>query len=468
MPDEVWRWDAARLAQAIRSRQLSSKEAVTACLARLDVINPRVNAVVETLADEALRFADEADRELGRGGPVGPLHGVPVTTKINTDQKGCATTNGVAAFANLIAQDDSPSIANLRRAGAIVIGRTNAPEFSWRWFTDNELFGETVNPWNRQRTCGGSSGGAAVSVATGMCPLAHGTDFGGSIRQPALCCGIAGLRPTLGRVPAYNATTGDRPITAQFMAVHGPLARRVGDLRLALAAMAAGDPRDPWWVPAPLAGPSPERPVRVAVLDRHSGLDPRIADAMDTAAASLQDAGYVVEEPQSPSLEEAANLWSTLVLNEAKFAMIAQINEHGGAAIRKTGALMIAQAPPTDFASYVKALGRRATILREWQLFLERYPLMLMPVCREPAFELGLDQQDDAAMKHIFYAAEPLLAPALLGLPSVAVPTGVRDNLPLGVQIVAGRFREDLCLDAAEVVENQVGTLTPIDPQIVA
>ncbi len=129
---------------------------------------------------------------------------------------------------------------------------------------------------------------------------------------------------------------------------------------------------------------------------------------------------------------------------------------------------MIAQAPPTDFASYVKALGRRATLLREWQLFLERYPLLLMPVCREPAFELGLDQQDDAAMERIFYAVVPLLAPALLGLPSVAVPTGVRDNIPLGVQIVAGRFREDLCLDAAEVVENHVGNLTPIDPQIVA
>ncbi len=466
MSDDLWRWDAARLAHAIRTRVVSSREAVAACLSRLEAINPRMNAVVETLAEEALSVAEQADRELAKGNPTGPLHGVPVTTKINTDQKGCATSNGVAAFAGLIAEEDSPSIANLRKAGAIVIGRTNAPEFSWRWFTDNELYGETANPWNWERTCGGSSGGAAVAVATGMCPLAQGSDFGGSIRHPALCCGVAGLRPTLGRVPAYNATTGDRPITAQFMAVHGPIARRVGDLRLGLAAMAVGDTRDPWWMPAPLAGPLAERPIRVALLDnsRRPGLDPGIADALEQAAAWLQDAGYVVEQAVAPSIEEAAHLWSMLVLNEAKLAMVSQINQYGGAAIRKTAELMIRQAPPTDFAGFLKALGRRATLLREWQSFLELYPLILMPVCREPAFELGLDQRDDAAMERILDAVTPILAPAVLGLPCVAVPTGVRDNVPLGVQLVAGRFREDLCLDAAEIIESRAGALTPIDP----
>ena len=288
MADELWRWDTMRVAQAIRTRAVSSKEVIAACLARLEAVNPRVNAVVETLAAEAMSAAERADQILARGDPIGPLHGVPVTTKINTDQKGCATSNGVRAFANLIAEHDSPSIANLRKAGAIIIGRTNCPEFSWRWFTDNDLHGETVNPWNRERTCGGSSGGAAVAVATGMGPLAHGTDFGGSIRHPALCCGIAGLRPTLGRVPTFNASTGDRPITAQFMAVHGPLARRVGDLRLAFGAMSAGDARDPWWVPAPLQGAAPAKPIRVALLDanRRPGLDPGIADALAAGRAS--------------------------------------------------------------------------------------------------------------------------------------------------------------------------------------
>jgi amidase len=467
MREELWRWDAMSLAQSIRKRKVSSREAVAACLARLESVNPSVNAVVVTLAAEAMALADRADDELAKGGALGPLHGVPVTTKINTDQSGCATTNGVAAFAGLMAEEDSPSIANLRRAGAIVIGRTNVPEFSWRWFTDNDLHGETINPWNRERTCGGSSGGAAVAVATGICPLGQGSDFGGSIRYPALSCGVAGLRPTAGRVPAYNSSAGDRPITAQLMAVHGPIARRVGDLRQGLAAMAAGDVRDPWWVPAPLNGPVPTRPIRVALVDseRRPGLDRGIADALEQAAVWLQDSGYVVEQAAAPSVEEASQLWCTLVLNDAKLSMIPQINRSGGAAIRKTAELMVRQAPPVDFTSYLEALGRRATLLREWQLFLERYPLILMPVCREPAFELGLDQQGDAEMKRILDAMAPILAPAVLGLPCVAVPTGIRDTIPLGVQFVAGRFREDLCLDAAESVESRAGVLTPIDPQ---
>jgi Asp-tRNA(Asn)/Glu-tRNA(Gln) amidotransferase A subunit family amidase len=165
------------------------------------------------------------------------------------------------------------------------------------------------------------------------------------------------------------------------------LARRIGDLRLALAAMVAGDVRDPWWVPVPLAGQPPAPPVRVALVDadRRPGLDPGIGNALEQAAKWLQDADYVVEKVAPPSLEEAAHLWSTLVLNKAKVGMISQINQYGSAAIRKTGALMIEQAPPTDFPSFLRALGRRATVLREWQLFFERYPLILLPVAREPA-----------------------------------------------------------------------------------
>ena len=340
---------AGKLNEAIRTRAVSCKEVLTSCLARVEAVNPKINAIVEKCVDEAIATADNADGELARGEPVKPLQGVPFTTKINTDQKGYATTNGVVGFTNLMANNDSPSIANLRRAGAIAIGRTNAPEFSWRWFTDNELFGETVNPWSRARTCGGSTGGGAAAVATGMGPLAQGSDFGGSIRHPALCCGVAGLRPSFGRVPAYNATTGDRPMTAQLMAVHGPLARSVNDLRVALAAMAQGDVRDPWWVPAPLIGPPPESPIRVAVMDSEAQLDEGIADALARAAKWLEDAGYAVEHTAPPSIDEAADLWSTLVLNELKFGMISQIEQHGGAAIRKTGALMVATSAPNRF-----------------------------------------------------------------------------------------------------------------------
>ena len=148
-----------------------------------------------------------------------------------------------------------------------------------------------------------------------------------------------------------------------------------------------------------------------------------------------------MEEPEAPSIEETSHLWSTLVLNEAKLAMIPQMKQYGGVAIRKTAELMIAQSSQTRFPSFLKALGRRATLLREWQLFFEGYPLILMSVCREPAFKLGLDQENDAAMKRIFDAMTPILAPAVLGLPGIAVPTGIRNNVPVGVQLVAGRFR---------------------------
>jgi amidase len=232
MERALWQWDAAELATAIR-------EAVQAVLHRLDAVNPALNAVTVLLADQALAAADRADAAVKRGEALGALHGVPVTIKENIDQADQATANGVVAFKDLIAKVDSPPVANWRRAGAVIVGRTNTPAFSLRWHTDNELRGRTYNPWTRSRTPGGSSGGAAAAVASGVAPLAHGNDLGGSIRYPAYCCGVVGIRPTLGRVPAYNGTmTEERPIGHQLMSVQGPLARRVADVRLGFPAVA--------------------------------------------------------------------------------------------------------------------------------------------------------------------------------------------------------------------------------------
>lgn len=237
MSTEIWRLDAVDLAQAIRVRAISARQAVTACLERLEAVNPSINAVVDVLADEALAAAQAADEAVSRGAELGPLHGVPVTIKVNVDQAGRATTNGVVAFRDVIAKADSPPVANWRKAGAIIIGRTNAPAFSWRWFTDNDLYGATCNPWHPGITPGGSSGGAAAALAAGIGALAHGNDIGGSIRYPAYACGVAGIRPTFGRVPSYNpSATEERPLSMQIMSVQGPLARRVRDLRLGLVA----------------------------------------------------------------------------------------------------------------------------------------------------------------------------------------------------------------------------------------
>ena len=259
-----------------------------------------------------------------------PWPGVPVTVKANVDQAGFATTNGVRLQRDLVAQVNSPVVDNLMRAGAVIIGRTNTPAFSLRWFTGNLLHGSTKNPRDPSLTPGGSSGGAAAAVATGVGHLAHGTDIGGSIRYPAYACGVHGLRPTLGRVAAYNASSPERGIGGQLMAVSGPIGRTMADLRAGLAAMAAPDPRDPWWTPAPLEGPP--APLHAAVCLRPDGLAivKEIEAALLDAARRLADAGWRVEMiAATPPFREASDLQERLWLGDG-FAALAEAAEREG------------------------------------------------------------------------------------------------------------------------------------------
>jgi len=468
MQGDLWRWDAVDLAQAIRVRRVSSREAVESCLKRLDAVNPKLNAVTVVLRDEALQEADSADRAAKEGIPLGPLHGVPVTIKENVDQRGQATTNGVVAFQSVVAKADSPPVANWRKAGAVIIGRTNTPAFSLRWHTDNALRGRTYNPWAEDITPGGSSGGAASAVAAGICPLAHGNDYGGSIRYPAYACGVAGIRPSLGRVPAFNpSATEDRPPTAQLMSVQGPIARKVRDLRLGLAAMAARDPRDPWWVPAPASGSAPERPIRVALCvdPAKGGVDPSVAEAVREAGRRLAAAGYAIEEIEPPGIEAAADLWRKLCGIEMRHLSMAQIEQHGDDQIRRAAGFMVDAVPDIDLGAYMKGFAARAGQLRDWMLFFERYPLVVGPVSTLPPFKVGFDQESQAGFETAIHAQRLLVAVNHLGLPSVAVPTGVADGVPQGVQLIAARYREDLALDAAEVVEARNGLGAAIDPK---
>lgn len=465
---ELWRWSAAELARGIRTRSISSREALMACLDRTGEVNPQLNAIVELLADQAFAAADEADRAVARGDVVGPLHGVPVTTKVNVDQTGCATTNGVVAFRDLVARDDSPVVSNLRRAGAVIFGRTNTPAFSFRWFTDNELHGRTLNPWSRAHTPGGSSGGASAAVAAGMGPIAHGNDLAGSVRFPAYCTGVFGLRPSFGRVPAFLPTaTEERPLSMQLMSVQGPLARTVADIRLALQAMAASDPRDPWWVSAPLAGPAVQRPIRVAMTADAAGTPahPAIAQAIERTAGWLSEAGYAVEAIDPPRMKEAVELWDTLCHGEALRLMAPAIEKFGDQAIRRAFAGMTRNTPRLDLEGHMRALARRTGLIRDWMAFLERYPLVLGPVSAEPPFPWGLDVETEQGMDRVLRAQGPQFMVPLLGLPAISAPAGFVDGLPIGVQIIAARFREDLVLDAAEVIEARFPPTTPIDPQ---
>jgi amidase len=468
MSDALWSWPAHRLADAVRCGAVSALEAAESALQRVQAVNPALNAIVDLTADEARTAAREADAARRRGDVLGPLHGVPVTVKVNVDMRGRATTNGIVAYKDAIATDDSPVVSNLRRAGAVIIGRTNTPAFSVRWFTENDLHGRTLNPWSAAHTPGGSSGGASAAVAAGMGAIAHGNDLAGSVRYPAYCTGVLGLRPSFGRVPAFLPSAAEeRPLSLATMSVQGPLARCVADLRLALQAMSAGDARDPWWVPAPLQGPPLARPLRVALTVNCQGVpaDPAVVAALRQAAAWLQDAGYTVEEVEPPSLSDAQQLWMLVGNDEARKFMWPAVERQGDEGVRKSFGWMLGSTAPLDHDAHLKAFARRATLRRQWQLFLQQYPLVLCPVSGEPPFPWGLDVQDEATMQRVIRAQESSFAVPVLGLPGLSVPTGLHGGLPMGVQLIGPPFREDLLLDAAQAIEGHCPPMTPIDPR---
>jgi amidase len=465
----LWTWDAADLVAAIRKRDISAHDAVDSCVARMHEVNPALNAVTVDLSEHAMAEARRADEAIARGEPIGPLHGVPVTTKENVDQEGSATVNGVAAYRDLVATSDSPVVANLRKAGAIVIGRTNTPAMSFRLDTVNDFRGRTHSPWSRAHTPGGSSGGASSSVAAGMTPIGQGNDIAGSVRYPAFCTGLVGLRPSFGRIPAYNGTaTRERTISSQLMSVQGPLARSVRDVRLALSAMAQHDPRDPWWTPAPLLGP--DAPRRVAVVDASddlAGIAPGAAvqEALRTAARALADAGYEVVREKTPGFRRAFELWFEMLVPEFRKFMHADFERDGDEGIRVAMRYLLDNVPESDEESHLRALSERTRVIRDWNLFFAQTPLVLTVVCTEPPYAHGFDLESAERTMRMWREASTLMALPVLGLPAVAVPTGLAAGLPVGVQLVGPRFREDLVLAAAEAIEACVTRLVPLDPR---
>jgi amidase len=462
---DLWRLSAKDIAALIRSKKISANEAATAALGRLDAVNPAINAVVEHRPADVLAQAAAVDAAIARGEDAGPLAGVPVTVKVNIDQQGYATTNGLQLQRDVIAATNSPVIDNLRKAGAVILGRTNCPAFSYRWFTTNLIHGDTKNPRDPGITPGGSSGGAGAAVAAGIGHIAHGTDIAGSIRYPAYACGVHGLRPTAGRIAAFNAALPERTVGPQMTAVSGPLARTVGDLRIALAAMSGKDARDPWWVPAPLEGPA--MPKRAALCLCPDGLETvaEVRTAVADAGKRLERAGWVVEEIENtPPLREAAELQTKLWLGDGYEAQLDAAEREGDpgalACLRGNRSKVF----PFDAAAFSKTLTRRATLTREWLLFFERYSVLLMPVSGELPFADGLDRRDDASFARVWRAQLTQIAIPFMGLPGLTVSTGLVGRIPVGVQVVSGRFREDLCLLAGEAIEAGGTPPSPVDP----
>ncbi len=461
---DLWRLPATDLAARIRAKQVSATDAARDALARLDAANPRINAVVDHRPEDVLAQAASVDAALARGEDPGPLAGVPVTIKVNADQAGFATTNGLRLQKDLVAQDDSPVVANLRRAGAVILGRTNTPAFSLRWFTRNSLHGHTKNPRDPSITPGGSSGGAAAAVAAGIGAIGHGTDIGGSIRYPAYACGVHGLRPTLGRIPAWNASGPERHAGGQLMAVSGPIARTIADLRLGLAAMSARDIRDPWWVGAPLEGPPVPKRAALCIAPEGMAVQPAVEAALRDAAKRLEAAGWTVEEADTPPLREPAALQAMLWLAESRRGLNAALHKEGDPDASFIFAQMEALCPQPDLNAFMDGLQKRATFVRQWMAFFERFPVAITPVSGELPFRDQEDVESPEAFRRIMAAQLTQVGLPLMGLPGLAVTTGLVGAVPVGVQLVAGRYREDLLLAAGEAIEAAGVPASPVDP----
>ena len=310
----------------------------------------------------------------------------------------------------------------------------------------------------------GRPDGAIAAVAAGIGHIAHGTDIAGSIRYPAYACGVHGLRPSLGRIPAFNAALPERPIGPQISAVSGPLARTVNDLRVSLAAMSAPDYRDPWYAPVPLEGPRREK--RVAMCPNPDGLDPvpEVVAAVADAGKRLQAAGWIVEEvANTPSLREAAEIQTRLWLGDGYEAQLAFAEREGDPGALACLHGVRSRVHPFDLS---QALTRRATLTREWFAFLDKYPVLLMPVSGELPFPDHLDRKDEASFARVWHAQLPQIAIPFMGLPGLVVSTGLVGRIPVGVQLVAARYREDLCLAAGEAIEAAGTPSSPIDPVV--
>ena len=456
----IWQWSAREIAEATHAGTLSASDATEAAIARMDATNSDLNAVVESLADEARAQAKALDSAPEKG----PLHGVPITIKVNVDQTGHATTNGIPAFKDLIAPDDAPIVRNLKSAGAVVIGRTNTPEFSFRADTDNPLHGRTYNPWGRHLSAGGSSGGAGSAVMAGMGALAHGNDIGGSLRFPASANGAVTVKPGLGRVPAWNPSqAAERGMLAQSMSVQGLITRRAADLHLAMPAAIAPDPRDPFHVPLPWRGEAPDGPIKVGFTkeDFGFGLHDDVSAALDAAAEALRDSGYTVEEVDTPLAKETGEVGYRALMGEVKELMGPDIRKYGSDTVNAIFDEYYRQFPPYEGAEQLKMMAHRSHYARQWSLFLEDYPLVLTPFLLKPFFTAGRDAEGAEGVQDALGHSLWSFVFNFTGLPAGNLPTRIAEletgPQPIGVQIAGRRWREDLIVDAMEAIEARIG-----------
>ena len=464
--EEIIFASAASLARAIRARQVSSQEVVDAYLQRIEAINPVLNSVVQVRAEEARAEARRADEALARGERVGPLHGVPFTIKDTYDVAGMICTCGTKGRAAFVAQQNATAVARLRAAGGIVLGLTNLPELCMACESDNLIYGRTNNPYDLTRTPGGSSGGEAATIAAGGSPLGLGTDSGGSIRMPAHFCGVAGLKATWGRVPLTGLFPPPLGMNARIRHA-GPLARSVEDLALALPIIAGTDWRDATAAAAPLAG---DQTVDLAALRVAFFTDngifastPETAATVLQAAQALAAAGAVVEEARPAGVEQSFDLMARVFASAGSGGLQGLVQLTGTSEfsplILQFAALLLPYVPKT--AADLGDLLARWDMWRNGMLaFLERYDLLLSPVTATPALPHGTTLEGDKPAS-LSYA----MTHSLTGWPCVVLRGGISpEGLPIGVQVAARPWREDVALAAALQIEQALGGWQP--PQL--
>jgi aspartyl-tRNA(Asn)/glutamyl-tRNA(Gln) amidotransferase subunit A len=452
---------AVELAELIRRRALSPVEVTRAVLERIERLNTRLGAYVMVHAERALGEARAAERAVMAGESLGPLHGVPVSIKDNLWTAGERTTYGSRLLAEFVAPEDAPGVAGLRAAGAIVVGRTNLPEFAWRGSTDNPWFGESRNPWDLTRTPGGSTGGGAAAVAAGLGPLALGSDGAGSIRIPASFCGLVGLKPTFGRVPMYPAAGGN-----ELVAHVCPLARTVRDVALMMNAIARHDRRDPFALPddgvdylaacdEPFAGARGGALVRIAWSSDlgFAPVEPETREIAGAAARAFSEVGLRVEEA-SPDLGDPSVILKTLYGGAQAGAHAARSPEQK--AQMDPELVEYAEASASlSVVEYLRAVAARQALVDALRRFFERYDLLLTPTICLPAFPLGLVGPTEVAGRKVTHLGWTLCYPFnYSGQPAVSVPAGwTASGLPVGLQIVGRRLEDALVLRAAAAFE---------------
>jgi amidase len=375
----------------------------------------------------------------------------------------------MTALAEAVASADAPQVERLRAAGAIPIGRTNLPDMGLRIHTDSSLRGLTRNPWDPGVTAGGSSGGEGSALASGMSPLGLGNDVGGSLRNPAHCCGIASIKPTPGRVPhATVIPPEDFGSAIQLMAVEGVMARRVADVRAGLRIVSGFSPRDPQSLPVPLEVEQPAART-VAVLAEPPGGDthPEVAAAVRRAADALSDAGYDVVEAVPPRYEDALLAWATWLFSDVQVQAPILRQVMGPDGVRFLDYAM-AEMPPIDVATLFNALVERRAIHRAWSQFFLEHSLVLSPIWTQPPFPHRFDVETQEGAQATMSLMRPVEPANLLGLPAAAVPAGLAGGLPCGVQLIGERFQDLWCLEAAEAVEAALGLATPVEVAVAA